>query len=106
MVRLLQAFFRWFALTLPALFVPWIAFFGYVLDFLYRQSCHHEVFLDQILQQAETSFPCVDFKCPLNTHGSGMYRNPSFLPGPHMSVFDRLHNCMSGPRDKPCIDAS
>ena len=41
--------------------------------------------------------------CLLTTRGIGMFKNPSFMPGPLTLVFVRLHNCMLDLLDRQYI---
>ena len=96
MVRFLQAFFPMVradtSSTLSAFAtVSWIAFFGYVLDFLYRPLFQPKV---SSLQNSSASFVIFSMhvRCLLITLGSGIYRNPSCMPGPLTSAFVQLSN--------------
>ena len=77
----------------------WIAFFGYVLDYLYRPLFHPRV---SSLQSSSASFVIFSMhvRCLLITHGSGAYSSLPFKPGPLISAFVQLLNCALDPLDK------
>ena len=104
MVRFLQAFFRWFALILPALFqlLPHSTLdrFLWVRARLFVQATYPTkgFYATKFFSKLRHLFHAC--QVPFDTPGSGTYRNQSCMPGPLISAFVQLPNCMWDQLDK------